>query len=122
MPVASDADEEPQRRAEIPPLAPLVGIRGRGYPVEHCRGNQLGRASGSGIRMRRQTDRSASATLFCIALASSATRCQAGWVDPDTPKKYHTVASDYAEDTREYELVSKGVAANVLLFRLYCNS
>lgn len=48
-------------------------------------------------------------TLVCVALLATLLNgryeCNAGWVDPDTPEEFHTISSDYAEDTREYELV-----------------
>ena len=53
---------------------------------------------------------SAMKTILCIYFVTTISffsrhTCYAGWVDPDTPEKYHTINSNYADDTREYELV-----------------
>lgn len=42
--------------------------------------------------------------LFCTVLVLLG-QCHAGWVDPDTPEKYMTASSNYADDTREFKLV-----------------
>ena len=42
--------------------------------------------------------------IFCIV--HGAILCHGGWIDPDTPEEYLTVSSNFAEDTREYELVN----------------
>lgn len=60
--------------------------------------------------MRCRSIKTTASTLICIySLAtlfnSRYTQCNAGWVDPDTPEKYLTIQSNFAEDTREYELV-----------------
>jgi len=61
---------------------------------------------------RRSSVKTTASTLICIyslaTLFNSSrryTQCNAGWVDPDTPEKYLNVQSNFAEDTREYELV-----------------
>ena len=62
------------------------------------------------MRCRSSVKTSAS-TLICIYSLATLfntryTQCNAGWVDPDTQEKYLTIQSNFAEDTREYELVS----------------
>ena len=47
--------------------------------------------------------RSPVVAIFCIV--HRAILCHAGWIDPDTPEEYLTVSSNFAEDSREYELV-----------------
>jgi len=47
--------------------------------------------------------RSPVVAIFCIV--HGAILCHAGWIDPDTPEEYLTVSSNFAEDSREYELV-----------------
>ena len=43
--------------------------------------------------------------LFCTVFVLLG-QCHAGWVDPDTPEKYMTASSNYADDIREFKLVS----------------
>jgi len=63
------------------------------------------------MRCRSSVKTTISTLILCIySLAtlfnSRYTQCNAGWVDPDTPEKYLNIQSNFAEDTREYELVS----------------
>lgn len=57
--------------------------------------------------MGGQLLRSTATVLFYIVLITVVGRkqCHAGWVDPDTPEEFLSTTSNYAEDTREYELV-----------------
>lgn len=63
--------------------------------------------------MGGQSLRSTATVLFCIVLITVAGRkqCHAGWVDPDTPEEFLSTTSNYAEDTREYELVRNDVSS-----------
>ena len=61
------------------------------------------------LKMRRCSIQSSSAKrILCICfitISFFSRHIHAGWVDPDTPKKFRVINSNYAEDTREYELV-----------------
>lgn len=57
-------------------------------------------------------------TLFCLILASVGGRrccCRAGWIDPDTPDEFHATTSNFAKDTREFELVREVPSFSYLL-------
>lgn len=43
---------------------------------------------------------------FLLHTAVSTSKCNAGWVDPDTPEEFLSAKAHFEEDTREYELVS----------------
>lgn len=50
--------------------------------------------------------RKSSVLPFLLHAAVSTSKCNAGWVDPDTPEEFLSTTSHFEEDTREYELVS----------------
>ena len=47
-----------------------------------------------------------SSFLSFLLFAVSTSKCNAGWVDPDTPEEFLSTTAHFEEDTREYELVS----------------
>ena len=57
--------------------------------------------------MKRQSfSMQKSSFLPFLLFAVSTSKCNAGWVDPDTPEEFLSTTAHFEKDTREYELVS----------------